>query len=452
MQVRNFSRLFAAGVLGGSLLAGCATMDDDLSGAVAQSQAPLLLADADNAIEGQYIVVFKDGTDGASVSASMNRMSVMGAANRVERTYSVIPGFAARLDSEGLAEVRRNPQVAYVEQDTLVTLGATRATQADGIDRVDQRQGRDGIYNDHGSNGSGVDIYIVDTGIRSTHNEFTGRMGNGASAINDGRGAEDCNGHGTHVASTAAGDEFGIANGATLHAVRVLDCRGSGSNSGVIAGVDFVRTDCGNRTCVANMSLGGGASSALDNAVRNAVNSGVTFVVAAGNENQNACNVSPAREASAITVGATADNDSRASFSNFGSCVDIFAPGVSILGADIGNDNDTQSISGTSMASPHVAGVAAQFLSNNRNASPAQVEAAIEGVAATNCVSGANGSPNLFLHNDFGAADFDCNGGGGGGGGLCDGFCGGAAPEGCFCDDVCEFFGDCCPGKVDDCG
>lgn len=427
-------------------------MDDDYAEAVSRSEAPLLLADASNAIAGQYIVVFKDGTSEATINAAKNRSSLLSAANRVEHSYSIIPGFAARLDQEGLAEIRRNPAVAYVEQDTTVTLNTITPSPADGIDRVDQRQGHDGNYNDHGNNGAGVRIYVVDTGIRTTHNEFTGRIGNGATAINDGNGVEDCNGHGTHVASTAGGSTFGLARSATLHPVRVLSCSGSGSNSGVIAGVNFVASDCGGRDCVANMSLGGGASSSLDNAVANAVNNGVVFVVAAGNENQNACNVSPAREPLAITVGAAADNDSRASFSNFGSCVDIFAPGVSILGADIGSDSDTQTISGTSMASPHVAGTAALFLDANPGASPAQVEAGLEGVAGTNCVSGANGSPNLFLHNDFDAADFDCGGTSEPPADSCEGRCGGQAPDGCFCDDICSFFGDCCPDKFNECG
>jgi aqualysin 1 len=321
MNARRWS-LLSSVMLAGLLAASCAAEGDnaDPNGSLQDdaiskpTRAPLLGADAANAIPGQYIVVFKPGADAASQGAAQARLSARGR-SRVARSFQVIPAFAAELDAADVDELRDDPNVAYVEQDQVVTLNATFPSPADGTDRVDQRQGRDGQYDDFGCNGSGVDVYIVDTGIRSTHNEFAGRMGNGFSAINDGRGSEDCNGHGSHVASTAAGTQFGMAKQATLHASRVLGCDGSGTNAGVIAGVDFVRTECAGtgKRCVANMSLGGTASQALDNAVTAAVNAGITFAVAAGNENQNACNVSPARTPAAITVGAAADNDARAS-------------------------------------------------------------------------------------------------------------------------------------------
>ncbi|MCU0687179.1 MAG: S8 family serine peptidase, partial [Polyangiaceae bacterium] len=285
MNARRWS-LVSSSLLLGALVASCAVEGDNApvegEGPVSTTRARLIGADAPEAIADQYIVVFKAGTARSKVDAAAGRAAARGA-GRVMHSYAIIPGFAARLDRAEVEDLLDNPEVDYIEQDQTMHASATFPSPADGIDRVDQRQGRDGQYNDFGCNGTGVDVYIVDTGIRSTHNEFTGRMGNGFSAINDGRGSEDCNGHGTHVASTAAGTQFGMAKKATLHASRVLACNGSGSNAGVIAGVDFVRTDCTSkgRRCVANMSLGGGASQALDNAVTAAVNAGITFAVAA---------------------------------------------------------------------------------------------------------------------------------------------------------------------------
>ncbi|HEU4406435.1 MAG TPA: S8 family serine peptidase [Polyangiaceae bacterium] len=457
MNARRWSALSFGAALAGLFAASCAAEGDtpDADGPVASASAPLLGADNPAAIAGHYIVVFKPEAPAAARGQAAARVGARGT-GRVERTYEVIPGFAAELAPADLAELRRDPNVAFIEQDQVVTASTIFDSPADGVDRVDQRNlPLDGKFNDFGCTGAGVDVYIVDTGIRPTHNEFTGRIGNGFSAINDGRGSDDCNGHGTHVASTAAGTQFGLAKKATLHASRVLGCNGSGTNSGVIAGVDFVRTDCTSkgRKCVANMSLGGGASTALDNAVTNAINAGIAFAVAAGNENQNACNVSPARAPAAITVAATADNDARASFSNFGSCVDLFAPGVSILGAAHTSNTATQSISGTSMASPHVAGAAAQFLSCNLSANPTQVRNALLNNATLNCVTGVNGSPNILLHNNFTAGTFTCGGGGGGTpDNSCVNRCDLQAPAGCFCDDQCAQFGDCCPDKVATCG
>ena len=224
--------------------------------------------------------------------------------------------------------------------------------------------------------GQGVHAYIIDTGIRATHQEFGGRVTNGADFIGDGNGTNDCNGHGTHVAGTTGGTTYGVAKSVTIHAVRVLGCTGSGSTSGVIAGVDWVTANHAS-PAVANMSLGGGASTALDNAVTSSVNSGVSYAVAAGNSNANACNSSPARAAAAITVGATTSSDARSSFSNFGTCLDIFAPGSSITSAWSTSNTATNTISGTSMASPHVAGAIALYLQTNPGASGAAVTSAL---------------------------------------------------------------------------
>ena len=429
---------------------------------MSSSRAPLFEAAPEAAIPGQYIVVFKDGTAMASMGASMNRLMLADDANHVERTFSIIPAFSARLDARTVDELRRDPNIRYIEQNRIIELDAVHDSPADGIDRADQRKGRNNQYDDHDFDGTGVHVYIVDTGIRTTHTEFTGRIGSGSSSVEDGNGVEDCNGHGTHVASSSAGTSYGMAKGATLHPVRVLNCQGSGTTAGVIAGIDFVRTDCPNQDgpCVANMSLGGGAAQALDDAVANAVAAGIPFAVAAGNENQNACNVSPAREPTALTVGAVDDNDGRASFSNYGSCVDIFAPGVSILGAWKDSDTATNSISGTSMASPHVAGAIAQYLQAYPDATPADVEAAMESAATPNCVSGAGaGSPNLLLFNDFDQAGEGqgCSGSAPppgeppGGGNSCQGHCNGKAPGGCHCDFLCMLFGDCCADMLESC-
>jgi subtilisin family serine protease len=251
-----------------------------------------------------------------------------------------------------------------------------------------------------------VKAYIIDTGIRATHTQFAGRVISGFTAISDGLGTNDGNGHGTHVSGTVGGSTYGVAKNVTLVAVRVLDSSGSGTNSGVIAGVDFVTSDHqAGQPAVANMSLGGGLSSALDTAVTNSINDGVTYAIAAGNSNVDACTTSPADVPSAITVGATTISDARASFSNFGTCLDIFAPGNNITSSWNTSDTATNTISGTSMATPHVTGVAALFLETNPTASPATVTAAIINNATLNKVTSAGtGSPNRLLFSLLGAA------------------------------------------------
>jgi subtilisin family serine protease len=454
MLQRIDCRVFVVCVAVSSLLgAACATGDEEPLG-VGTRQVPLITAV--DAVPGQYIVVLERAAPAmslASVQVLASRVQAR-ADSRLLRTYSVLPAFAARLSPAALDEIRRDPAVAYVEEDGRASVVAVHdvGSGPDGLDRIDQRVlPRDGQYDDHDNDGAGVHAYVVDTGIRSTHAEFTGRIGSMSDFVDDGRAGEDCHGHGSHVASTVAGARYGVAKAATLHAVRVLDCNGSGSFSGVIAGVDHVGTDCASRggPCVANMSLGGGFSQAVNDAVAGAVEAGVAFAVAAGNENQNACSTSPASEPVAITVGAVDDSDKRASFSNFGTCVDIFAPGVSILGAAIDSDSATQSISGTSMASPHVAGVMASFLGANPDATPADVEAALETVAGQGCVaSPGTGSPNLLLHDDFDAEPYQCSGGSPPPpDNSCQGYCGDRAPSGCYCDVVCSIFGDCCPDK-----
>ncbi|HZI98560.1 MAG TPA: S8 family peptidase [Actinomycetales bacterium] len=361
------------------------------------SPAPLLTPTDGDVIEGRYIVVFDKATPGRSVDRARSDAQRGGA--RVVRSYgAALQGFAAELPAQALKGLRNNPNVAFVEQDVEVTATDTQSPATWGIDRIDQRnRPLDNSYT-YGASGQGVTTYVIDTGIRTGHAEFSGRARGGFTAINDGRGAEDCNGHGTHVAGTVGGETYGVAQDVALVAVRVLGCNGSGSNSGVIAGVDWVTANHSGPS-VANMSLGGVSSTALDTAVRSSIASGVTYSLAAGNDNANACNGSPNRVGEGLTVGSTTSGDQRSSFSNYGSCVDLFAPGSSITSAWYTSNTATNTISGTSMAAPHVAGTAALYLEDNPSASPSQVNAAITGSATPNVLSGiGSGSPNLLLY------------------------------------------------------
>jgi len=249
------------------------------------------------------------------------------------------------------------------------------------------------------SSGTGATVYVIDTGINIAHRDFAGRAVFGYSSIT-GESTDDLNGHGTHVAGTVGGDEFGIAKKATLVAVKVLNRSGSGSNAGVVAGIDWVARNAPKTRAVINMSLGGGASTATDDAVANAVRQGITTVVAAGNSNANACNYSPARSSAAITVAASDVNDRSATFTNYGLCVDTYAPGVSVKSAWIGSATATNTISGTSMASPHVAGLAAYLIREHNLETPAAVESKILEKSTVNSISSVPaGTPNLLIFN-----------------------------------------------------
>ncbi|MEM6285591.1 MAG: S8 family peptidase [Bacteroidota bacterium] len=367
-------------------------------------QTPDALPEAD-----RYIVVVGDepAVGNARARAALEAVTADVEARpgtQVVRTYeAALSGFVVEMDAAAAADLAQDPRVESVEPDLPVSILATQNGAPWGLDRIDQRSGTNGTYT-YDTNASNVTAYVIDTGIRTGHADFGGRASNGFDAF--GGNGQDCNGHGTHVAGTVGGSTYGVAKRAQLVGVRVLDCNGGGSMSGVIAGVDWVAANASGPS-VANMSLGGGASSALDRAVRNAVADGITFAVAAGNENQNACNVSPAREGSALTVGASDSGDRRASFSNFGSCVDLFAPGVGIRSAWYTSNTATASLNGTSMASPHVAGVAALYLADNPGASPAQVSTAVLDAVTDGVVTNARSANNDLLYTAFGGSTPD---------------------------------------------
>lgn len=359
-------------------------------------------------VENQYIVVLKDEVPSVQAREALLQNFATQHGGELIRTFTVaLNGGVMRMNEAKAKALANHPFISYIEQDSVVqlivptSLSSQSPTPSWGLDRIDQQSlPLNSTYN-YNNDGSGVSTYVIDTGIRITHTEFGGRATHGFDAINDGYNGNDCHGHGTHVAGTIGGINYGVAKNVQLIAVRVLNCSGSGTTSGVIAGIDWVTTNAV-RPAVANMSLGGSISLALDNAVTTSINSGVSYAIAAGNSSQNACNFSPARVAGAITVGATNNSDSRPSWSNYGKCLDLFAPGVSIASAWIGSDSATNTISGTSMATPHVAGVVALKLQESPAATPAEVAAELVAQSTQNLVKNAGkNSPNRLLFTDY---------------------------------------------------
>jgi subtilisin family serine protease len=356
----------------------------------------------------QYIVVFKPGvvlgTSGHRIQDIASAVQSRHGGKTIYQYAHALHGLAMKLSPSERDSLSTDTQVAYIVPDGIATAITDETNATWGLDRIDQRQLPLNQTYSYSTDGTGVHAYIIDTGINATHTEFGGgpggstRVGLGYDFVDNDNDPTDCYGHGTHVAGTIGGTTYGVAKQVTLHAVRVLDCSGSGAWSTVIAGIDWVTANHVG-PAVANMSLGGGFNQAINDAVTNSIASGVTYAIAAGNSSDNACSYSPASTPNALTVGATDSTDTRASFSNYGTCVDVFAPGYSITSAWIGSDTATNTISGTSMATPHVAGVAALYLGLNPSASPSQVAAVLTSRATLNAVlNPGTGSPNRLLY------------------------------------------------------
>ncbi|SEP88527.1 Serine protease, subtilisin family [Lentzea xinjiangensis] len=390
---------WARRVAGTVLVAGTSLALSSVS-ATAAPEGEIRNLGASNAVKDNYIVVLKDMSTASAESLSAKYSA------KVKHTYkSALRGFSAEMSETQAKRLAADPNVDHVTQDGEVRASDTQLpTPSWGLDRIDQRALPLDTGYTYPNSGSGVTAYIIDTGIRISHSDFGGRAVHGRDTVDNDDDATDCNGHGTHVAGTVGGTEHGVAKDVKLVAVRVLNCGGSGTFAGVIAGIDWVTNDVqttpARKPAVANMSLGGGANADVDNAVKRSIAAGVTYGLAAGNDSGgNACNTSPARTPEAITVGSTDRTDARSSFSNLGSCLDLFAPGRDITSAWHTNDDATNTISGTSMATPHVVGAAAVYLGSSPTATPQQVRDALVDNATSDVVTNpGTGSPNKLLH------------------------------------------------------
>ncbi len=378
----------------GILLAACS------QGSQPQAQEP----GVGDTISGQYIVMLEPETlsaqSGGDTELAIAQVATsLGVQSLAE--FRSVDGFVATdVDEVDLKRLEADPRVRYTEPDRVVRLSATQSNPTWGLDRIDSRNLPLDRTFSYAANGSGVNAYVVDSGIKTGLAEFGSRLVGGVSAISDGRGYSDCNGHGTHVAGTLGGKTYGVAKNVKLYAVRVFGCGGTSSTSTIITGIDWV-TYNHRHPAVANMSLENSSSAALDEAVQAAIRDGVTVVVAAGNASTNACNTSPARVGSALTVGASTRQDQKWAQSNYGPCLDLFAPGQDVL--SVSTSGSGRTMSGTSMASPHVAGVAALALQRNPSAAPATVANIIKSAATKGKLSLASTqrSPNSLLYNPY---------------------------------------------------
>jgi hypothetical protein len=352
-------------------------------------------------IPNSYIVVYQDNVE--DVDGETDNITRSKSYKSRLRIKNIAKGFIADMSAADMETLRSNPKVKYIEQDQVYSINTTQTAATWGLDRIDQVSIPLSSTFSYAQTASTVDAYVFDTGILPTHTQFGGRVRNGYTAF--GANSTDDNGHGTHVSGTIGGSTYGVAKSVNLIAVKVLNSAGSGSSTTVIAGLEWAVTDHINRPAVGNMSLGGGASATIDAAARKVIADGIVLCVAAGNNNLNASAYSPARVAEAITVGATTNTDALASYSNYGAGVDILAPGSSITSSWFTSTTATNTISGTSMATPHVTGVAALYKAINPSATPAQVETALKAAASKNKVSGLTGlkatTPNNLLFTNY---------------------------------------------------
>ncbi|MGW6203617.1 S8 family peptidase [Streptomyces sp. NPDC055089] len=396
MAIHKRARRFklTASITAVAAAAGVTLMASPFAGAApAPATGQIYGADAATAVSGSYIVMLDQKADKAKLAKEYG--------GQLKRNYSsAINGFSASGLSETEAKrLAADPAVSKVVQNKKFHVNATQDSPPSwGLDRIDQAEtAGDNAYTYPDSAGDGVTAYVIDTGVRTTHQEFEGRASSGFDAVDNDDSADDGNGHGTHVAGTIAGATYGVAKKAKIVAVRVLDDAGSGTTEQVVAGIDWV-TQNHQGPSVANMSLGGGADEALDAAVQKAIASGVTFAVAAGNDSSDAGEGSPSRVPEAITVASSTVDDEQSSFSNYGSVVDIYAPGSDITSSWNDSDDGSNTISGTSMATPHVVGAAAVYLAGHPDATPAEVATALTEGATPDAISNATaGTANKLL-------------------------------------------------------
>jgi subtilisin family serine protease len=408
-SIRSFVAVFSTFAF---ILAGCSKPDvqftkqnftlkegfseEHIAPVYKKNNVPPSLSDA-------YIVVFNDDVKETEVDTESDRVCGESGSKKGRSFKHALKGFTSHLSPAAVEKMRRDPRVKYIEQDQIATMSATQFTAPWGLDRIDQSDNPlSGSYT-YASTGSTVDAYIFDTGLKLDHNEFAGRVKPGYNTISVGASPADDNGHGTHVAGSLGGTRYGVAKGISIIPVKVLDQFGTGSYAQIIAGIDWAIAHHTTKPAVGNMSLGGGVSAVLDDAVRRAVADGIVMCLAGGNAAADVSTTSPARVTEAITVGSTTKTDELSNFSNFGTGIDLLAPGSAIVSAWHTGINDINTISGTSMATPHVAGAAALYLESFPGSTPDQVQAGLKSKAVASRITLVPaGTPNLLLQTNYG--------------------------------------------------